>query len=180
MSNGTQKKMDTYVASLAEVIQRVEEVYELHSNSVGGVPIAKQEITSVMAWCTDFVKTQDRTLIAGKNREAGSAIALLPYVLRRLCFFNKKRLDYSRYPAMDQVASVLLKFTKADTVTGSSVNEINKIVQLLSEIDKKYPNFRGGLGYKFLRLFVLLVTFGNYVNASVVADLILRQFEVKE
>ena len=113
------------------------------------------------------------------NASAGRALVPLSYTRDRLDYYNKKRLDYSRYPGMLEVSSVLLKFTHVETVNEDSLRNINMIIEVLTEIDSRYMNFRGGLGYRYLRIFVVLAVFGNYFNAAIVARFILYQFVVK-
>lgn len=174
-------KRDSYIEQLAKIVQEAEIAYKLNNLKVNNANYLDADIGELMSIITDDIKSLSKQEIQNRNIKAGKAIALLPFISMRLRFYNKKRLDFSHYPAMDTVAKILLTFTRADAIQkdANAIRDVNKIVQLLSEIDARFINFRGGLGYRYLRIFVILVYYGNYVNAACVADFILNQFVVR-
>ena len=92
----------------------------------------------------------------------------------------KKRLDFSKYPGMRSAVRVLINFTKQKTVNMQTMRSLNKLIELLVIIENDYVQYRRGLAYRFIRLFIVLVLYGNFVNAAVVADFILNQLITKE
>ena len=172
-------KVDAYRDALANVVKDIENAYNLKSYSINGSSYLNADIVDLIAEINKDIKSLDKREIQNRNVAAGQATALLPYISRRCIFYGKKRLDFSHYPSLDKIAPILLAFTKAQEIKSSYLTEVNKIVQLLSEIDMRFINFRGGLGYRYLRIFVILVIYGNFSNASCVADFIINQFVVK-
>lgn len=172
-------KVDPYRDALANVVKDIENAYKLKSYNINGGSYLNADITDLIKAITEDIKSLDNREIQSRNATAGMATALLPYISRRCTFYKKKRLDFSHYPALDKIAPVLLTFTKADEIKADYLSEVNKIVQLLSEIDMRFINFRGGLGYRYLRIFVILVYYGNFSNAACVADFIINQFVVR-
>lgn len=171
--------MDNYLVTLSNIVTDVERAYQLQNDSSDSVKYADMEIVELVTVLNMRVSTFDKDERDRMHEEAGRALVLLSYTRDRLNYFNKKRLDFSKYPGMTKVAEVLLKFTKATTIDESSLRDVNMIVELLSEIDNRYMNYRGGLGYRYLRAFVVLVVFGNFFNAAIVANFILCQFITK-
>lgn len=175
----TKQSMDSYLATLSNIVTEVEKVYQLQSGTADSIRYVDMSMKELMIVLNTRVATLDKEEITSMNASAGRALVPLSYTRDRLDYYNKKRLDYSRYPGMLEVSSVLLKFTHVETVNEDSLRNINMIIEVLTEIDSRYMNFRGGLGYRYLRIFVVLAVFGNYFNAAIVARFILYQFVVK-
>lgn len=171
--------MDSYLASLSSIVTEVEAAYQLQSGNESSVRYADLEIKDLINVLNSRVSALDKVEITNMNTKAGNSLVLLSYVSARLDYFGKKRLDYSKYPGMQCVVEVLLNFTKPERINENVLRSVNAIVELLAEIDERYINYRGGLGYRYLRLFVILILFGNYFNAAVVASFILSQLVVK-
>ena len=51
---------------------------------------------------------------------------------------------------------------------------------ILSQIDAKTAKMRNAMGYRFLRIFIVILLNGNISHASVIADFILNQFIIEE
>jgi hypothetical protein len=153
-------------------------LYGLTSN-VNGSILGRDDIIDVVKYIKGNLKQQDPSKVYDINVSAGKSLVLLSYVSSRMKFFNKKRLDYSAYPYMKTVCKVLLNFTSSSTVNVDNVKLVNKIIVILSKIDERFVQYRYGLGYRYLRIFIIMILYGNYTNAAVVADFILNQIIVK-
>lgn len=169
---------DSYIVALSDIISDLENIYGL-TEQVNGTYLWKFDIIDVIQAVKSKRNSIDSAIEYDMNIAAGKATVLLSYVSARMTFFNKKRLDYSSYPAMKTVGNILIQFTNSSTVTKDTIKLVNKIIVVLSQIDNKYVNHRYGLGYRYLRIFIVLILYGNYTNASVVADFILNQFVTK-
>ena len=124
--------------------------------------------------------TEGAESIDSRNLAASKSLVLLSYISIRLKYYNKKRLDFSKYPGMRSAVRVLINFTKQRTVNMQTMRSLNKLIELLVIIEDDYVQYRRGLAYRFIRLFIVLVLYGNFVNAAVVADFILNQLITKE
>lgn len=178
MSESKQAR-DSYLITLSNIVTDVERAFQLQNDNADSVKYSDLDIIELVNVLNVRVTTLDKEEIASMNEKAARSLVLLSYTRDRLDYFNKKRLDFSKYPGMLKISEVLLKFTKAKTVTENSLRDVNMIIELLAEIDSRYMNYRGGLGYRYLRAFVILVIFGNFFNAAIVARFILYQFIVK-
>lgn len=170
---------DSYLVTLSNIVTDVEKAFQLQSDNDNSIKYSDLDIVELVNVLNMRVTTLDKEEIASMNEQAARSLVLLSYTRDRLDYFGKKRLDFSKYPGMLKVSEVLIKFTKAKTVNENSLRDVNMIIELLSEIDNRYMNYRGGLGYRYLRAFVILVIFGNFFNAAIVARFILYQFIVK-
>lgn len=169
---------DSYAEELAKIIYNLEVIYGL-KQVVNGTELIKCDINSVL----QHVKAERAKLGASQqynaNLQAGESLVLLSYVSMRMKYYNKKRLDFSNYPYMDMIAKILIKFTYGGTVTKEAILELNKIIVIMSQIDDNFVVHKFGLGYRYLRIFIILILYGNYPNAAVVADFIINQLVTK-
>lgn len=173
------KNADSYVATLVESLLKMEDAYGMRKEVNGG-KLLTRPVSEVIAYYNSTITSMDKTAINKANAAVGREVITLSYVSARMSFYNKKRLDYSKYPNMKVAAKILIRYTKAKTLDEKTLRSVNKLIALLIDIDKKYVNFRNGLAYRYLRIFIVAILFGNYCNASIIADFILKQFITKE
>lgn len=172
-------KKDNYITALSEILLKLENVYSMRTE-VNGQRLLELPAKDVIAYYNDYVKSKSKEDLSKVNSQAGREVVLLAYLTRRMCYFKKKRLDYSKYSNMRTITKVLVSYSKAATVNETSIRDINKIIALLVDIDKKHVNYRNSLGYRYLRILAVMMMCGNYCNASVVADFILNQIIIRE
>lgn len=170
---------DQYISVLGETVVKLETIYGM-KNIVDGTRVSDMSMRDIVQYYNDVIRAQSKEALTALNAKAGRELAILSYVSQRMTYFNKKRLDFSHYPNMKTVANVLIGFTNYKKISERTIRNINKIISLLVDIDEKYINYRNGLSYRYLRIFVIHVMFGNYCNASIIADFILHQFIIKE
>ena len=176
---GTENQMvDRYLSQLSKIIDDVEVAYDLQGKAGDTVRYCDLGMKELMTVLNTRVSTTSKEDIAVINANAARAVVPLLYVSDRLKYYNKKRLDYSKYPGMLQVSKVLLTFTRLSNISEQSLNDLNMIIEVLVQIDEQYMNYRGGLGYRYLRAFIIMALYGNYFNAAVIARFILDQFLV--
>ena len=77
-----------------------------------------------------------------------------------------------------EVAEILDKFQDKKNFN-KCVAQLNKIIQVLNALDTKSVKARSGLGYRYLRIFVVLVMYRSSCNAAIVASFILSQILMK-
>jgi predicted YcjX-like family ATPase len=172
-------KKDRYVVTLNKILDNLEEIYGLNA-TVNGDRLANLQIADVVAFYNNQINGFQKQDVSNLNAAAGKELILLSYLSQRMHYFNKKRIDFSHYPNMKIVSKILISFTKASSINEKSMRSINKIISLLVEIDKRHINLHNSLSYRYLRIFIILVMFGNFCNASVVADFLLNQIIVRE
>lgn len=172
-------KKDGYIATLSNTIIKIENAYGMQKMR-GSTPIADLPIVDVITYFNKVITSCDKEELGSINVAAGREVVLLSYVTQRMVYYNKKRLDYSKYKNMRTITKVLFAFTKQKTTDKKTLRSVNKIITLLDEIDKRHVSYRNALSYRFLRIFVVMIMHGNYCNASVVADFILNQIITKE
>lgn len=166
---------DTYVEKLKEVITNLENIYGLRETNTDGIPFVRTDIDEVLLETNKKVTVLSSTQRAERNAQAGRQSVLLHYLNHRLRFFNKIKLDFKEYPRTDEIAKILLQFLKKKTIGEDSIRDLNKIVIIMKSIDEKYVQYKMGLAYRYLRIFIVMVVHGNYCNAGIVADFILNQ-----
>lgn len=171
---------DSYFNKLKEIADSLETVYELDKTNQLDVCYAKLDIKTVVNYASQCASTLSKEQLYERNSESGKYVVLLTYVIMRLEFYQKYELSYENYPYVDTIAEILLKFTRIDLLTREAMQDLNKIVAILKEIDSKFVKFRFSLSYRYLRLFIVMILHKNYWNASVIAKLLLAQMIVKE
>lgn len=170
---------DTYITILSKIVLSMEASYGFHRKDSSGQAVADKDLKDVLEFVKEELKGSSKEEIAKRNKEVAKDVILLSYVTKRIRYYDYYKLNYKKYPAIKEVARVLLNFTTAKRNTTESRKQLNKIIRLLEELDKKEVTIRVGLAYKYLRIFIVMVLYGNLCNASIVADFIISQFVVK-
>lgn len=165
--------MDSYVKSLTEIAQSIESTY-----GITEIAKAASDIASIINGVDKLVLSLDAKEIASRNEEVGKSIVLLSYLSFRLEYFESVRLDFGNFPVMQEVAEILDLFQNKKNFNRCAV-QINKVIQVLDAVDSKSMKARSGLGYRYLRIFVVLVMYRSSCNAAVVAQFILKQLLMK-
>ena len=146
---------DRYRQKLGEIIGQLEMLYGLGEQNELGVAYVELDIETIMEYENQLImglSTEDKKV---RNLDAGKSIVLISYIKDRLEFYGRRKLDYSEYPRADVIAQCLLRF--------------NKLV-----------SHKFGLGYRYLRMFIVFALWGNYCNASVLAKFIINQLVLRE
>lgn len=165
--------MDSYVQAIGEIVEASEKVY------LGRYGLsAKSNVVLAISTVSSRINELSNEEKVRMNEEVGKQIVLLSYLVFRLKYYHTKRLDFSMIPGMREVAEIALLFTERENVNSKNLRLVNKIVVALSKVDEVSMKARFGLGYRCLRLFMLLVLHGSFTNASIVATFILEQIEV--
>lgn len=170
---------DIYVSTLSKILISLEEVYGLREKNSANKIYADLGIMDVLEHTADTISNSEPDSISFRNQKASRDTILLSYVTSRMEYFDLVKLNYTKYPALQAIAKVLLRYTKASRVNKATTQDIGKIVVLLKELDDKQIQFHVGLAYRYLRMFVVLVLFRNYCDAAIVANLIITQFSVR-
>lgn len=171
---------DRYRQKLGEIIGQLEMLYGLGEQNELGVAYVELDIETIMEYENQLImglSTEDKKV---RNLDAGKSIVLISYIKDRLEFYGRRKLDYSEYPRADVIAQCLLRFTEKDTISGDALNNLNMVVYILQEIDNKLVSHKFGLGYRYLRMFIVFALWGNYCNASVLAKFIINQLVLRE
>lgn len=167
---------DVYGSALSRILLATEKVYGIDSID----PDSTMTTLELKSRIETELKSMSREQVIKRNRLAGEHIMPLPFITMKMKFFGYIRLIYVDYPGLHQTVSVLLRFTNKDTITVEAYKDLNKIIILLNEIDKKQIQLKSHLAYRYLRMFVILLLNNNTFCASIFADLILNQIVVKE
>ena len=165
--------MDSYGRELTEIAQSIEKAYGI-SDALKNA----SDIASVISTVNSVVLSLDAKALAARNEEVGKSVVLISYLSCRLKYFESVRLDYGNFPMLREVAEILDKFQDKKNFN-KCVAQLNKIIQVLNALDTKSVKARSGLGYRYLRIFVVLVMYRSSCNAAIVASFILSQILMK-
>lgn len=165
--------MDSYGKELTEIAQAIEKTY-----GISDAMKDASDIVSIINGVNDVVLSLDAKELAARNEEVGKSVVLISYLSCRLIYFESVRLDYGNFPMLCEVAEILDKFQDKKNFN-KCVAQLNKIIQVLSALDTKSVKARSGLGYRYLRIFVVLVMYRSSCNAAIVASFILSQILMK-
>ena len=173
-------EQDVYTKVLSTILNELENIYGLKEiNAKGTRKLCDLNIEDCLLQLKDSISHSTKETRKNNDRKALKSIIYLSYVSHRMKFHKKIRLDYSRYPNMGQVSEILLVFTKK-IVKSDELKKINSIIVILSQIDAKTAKMRNAMGYRFLRIFIVILLNGNISHARVIADFILNQFIIEE
>lgn len=162
--------MDAYSETLGSILCETERIYGIARNEKE----LSEEIISIIKRIDSEVLSLSSEEILKRNTEVGKQMVLLSYLLFRLSYFESVRLEFGQFPALADIAEVLDLYREKKNFN-KCARKVNMIIKLLSEMDKTSAKIRLGMPYRYLRLFVVLVMYHNSCNASIVAELLLRQ-----
>lgn len=171
---------DSYFNKLSEIAAGIESVYGLDKANQLEVSYSKLDIETVLSYSAQRSASLAAAQRNEQNAAAGRETVLLSYITVRLEFYGKYVLSYENYPYLGETAEILLNFLRKETITQARLRDLNRIIEILAELDKKYVSYRFSLSYRYLRLFIIMIVYENYWNASVVARLLLMQMQTKE
>lgn len=166
-------KMDKYVVELARIASELENLCDI--SKCGG-----QDISSVLEHCSEKFEALPKGALRDLNVEISRRVLQLSYTKDRLAYYGKRKLDYSNYPLMKDVAKALLAFTEKKKLEQDRLSELNKVIIILSSIEEKDSAVMNTLGYQYLRIFLVLIVYGSYCNASILARFVIEQMIIKE
>lgn len=162
---------DSYTNLLTTAIQTLEDIYGVSS-------VKETNIVSIINGVDKIILNSSVEEITARNVEAGKQIVLVSYVFFRLGYFESARLSYDLFPAMDKVLEILDLF-RDKRKFNKSVRQLNQIIGIMAEVDNNSAKGRWGLGYRYLRIFIVLVMYKSSCNASVIANFIIQQVMLK-
>ena len=172
-------EQDVYTKALSTILNDLENVYGLKTvDKTCTRKLCDLDVEECLLQLQDSITHSTKAIRSEKDRKALKSIVHLSYISHRMKFYKKIRLDYSKYPNMGQVSEILLIFTSKITKS-EELKKINSIIVILSQIDAKTAKMRNAMGYRFLRIFVVILLNGNISHASVIADFILNQFIIE-
>lgn len=167
---------DVYSTALNKILNGLENTYGLKEYNTDQTRLlCDLDITDCLFNLKNELSSVNSKMRDDRNKKALADIVHLSYISSRMKYYKKIRLDYSKYPNMGKIASILLLFT-GRIKSSDDMKKINAIIIVLSQIDKKTAKARHAIGYRFLRIFIVILLNGGTAHASVVADFILNQF----
>lgn len=125
-----------------------------------------------------------------------NGLTLLQMVNNYIRYYREVRISFAGFESMREIITVLriFKYDLDDledihiTSTKDSrrkkkrqkIRHLNTIWTILNVIDGKTTKARATYAYRFLRLFGLCAMLGDYVSASVIADILLEQITYEQ
>lgn len=167
---------DSYFVELCSIADEVEKAYSLQ----GTDNLKDKEIDSVVNVVMQKVKVLDKQTRFTCNEKAGKQIVVLSYLSHRLQYYELRKLDYKQYPFKKKIAEILLLYCNRQSVDAAAISKVLDVVTVLKAMDTKSPKYKYSLGYRYLRILVVLILMGSYYNASIVATFVIEQMILQE
>ncbi len=164
---------DSYVVQLDRILSEIESTYDIFEDRQH-----LDDMRSVIRRVDSQVVAMSSEDIMQQNMEVGKQIVMLSYLCFRLSYFKCVRLDYSKFPVMQEIVDVLDLYRDKQNFN-RAVRQVNKIIKVLVELDSISAKARAGLGYRFLRIFVVMVMYRNSCNAAIIAEFIIQQICIR-
>lgn len=171
--------MDKYLIELSQVADEIEKLCGLTLTNGDGILIKELDMDDVVVFCDKNSTQLPPKALSDLNVGVGRQIVKISYISDRLHYYGKKKLDFSQIPCMGEVARMLIGFTEKKSLSDKSLVNLNKLVLVLSEVDRKDRVLKNALSYRYLRIFLLLMVYGCSCNAGVIANFILEQLIVE-
>lgn len=163
--------MDNYCRHIDTILTEVEQCYGIQPEQPA------QALVKTLA---------SSTIDQAKLKEIGSnaGIALIPasFISYRLRFYGLHVIDFSLLYENGMAGDVwgfILPFCTAKTVTEASMVKLNELIRVLMKLDAIDPTAINSLAYRLIRAFIVTAFRSHWSNTGVLAELILRNLEVK-
>lgn len=177
------KKLEPYRRVILNIINAVEDIYELDVDVLTGAPdkLKDAPIQKLNEKLTARIKFTTAGNKREKNKKASAKIASLLYIGYSMQFNNVVRLDFNELTGESDIKRYLVKFVSVNSAIESKKTDLNAILFLLDSFEKsRMIGIFEDVAYRLLRLFYILVLYDNLIDASVVASLILQQINKRE
>lgn len=162
--------MDAYNEQLGKILCEVERIYGIARTAQN----LQENITAVIGRVDSELVGLEASEVTRRNFEVGKQMVLLSYLVFRMSYFESIRLNFNQFPALQEIAKVLMLYRDRKNFNRCVV-QVNKVIKLLSEMDKMSAKLRLDMTYRYLRVFVVLIMYRNSCNSSIVAELLLSQ-----
>lgn len=169
--------MDQYLKALNDVCDGLEEVYGVALVADTGSKLLDEDINVVLEEVDLQLKEIGDSGISDRNIKAFDYVSLLAHVVYRIEFFEYHKVNFNGYPYKDRLVDALSVFSSRRNLTKKSVKFTNLIVNVLSVVDKDHLNLRFEITYRLLRIFVIMVMYSNYAEASILSNFLLKQLK---
>lgn len=173
------RRRDMYTKKLTEALNRIEDVYGLRTEGADGKCIALSGINSFLSETLVKLKHMSEAEKRKCKQKMGAHVAEVQYIASYLRFYNNVKLSFKQIEGIREVTDVLLRFLHVDRKS-ENMKYLNVITRILQTLDVKNPKAVNSLGYRYLRVFVLLAITADLVNASIVAEFLLNQISLSE
>ena len=173
------RRRDMYNKKLSQVLNNIEDVYGLRTEGADGKPITLSGINVFLSEMLVKLKHMSEAEKRKCKQTMGAHAAELQFIATYLRFYNTVKLSFKQIEGIREVTDVLLRFLHVDTKS-ENMKYLNVIVRVLVTLDVKNPNSVNSLGYRYLRVFVLLAITADLVSASIVAEFLLNQIGLSE
>ncbi|VYU45694.1 hypothetical protein [Clostridium paraputrificum] len=112
--------------------------------------------------------------------KCGMYMASLTYINFKSNYRSTSVLDFSAHGRVDLLANLLIPFLKRKNVTSLVKDNIKSLVKYLELLEERNKDFIYSLSYRYIRLFIIFMIYGDYSHAGIVAELILNQLFISE
>lgn len=112
--------------------------------------------------------------------KCGMYMASLTYINFKSNYRSTSVLDFSAHGRVDLLANLLIPFMKRKNVTSAVKDNVKSLVKYLELLEERNKDFIYSLSYRYIRLFIIFMIYGDYSHAGIVAELILNQLFISE
>lgn len=159
-----------------DILSSLEAVYGL-LETVDGKDVGDRDIKDIITMVNQGVSNAEVADLEEINLGAFTHISLLVHVSARARYYDRLLLDFSEYAITQELISSLDVYTRRVKLNSTTKAYANNIAKLLHMIDKKSLQLRFGNEYRYLRIFIIMILHGNFVEGGSVAEFLLAQIE---
>jgi hypothetical protein len=168
--------MDHYTKWLTEAVDALEKIYGLDL-VVDGKKLVDMDIMQVAEHTFTCLEGKGKSFIEEKNVIAFNMIGFIAHLSARMEFYSHAKIEFRNFPMLGEVSEAMHFFLYEDRLDASTRDNGDIIATVLDRIDKKHLDLRYSLGYRYLRLFVLVLLYSGYTHLSILSRFLISQIE---
>ena len=163
--------MDKYNTYISQAIVELENLY-------GITDYKHEEISKVFNQVLKSLNTKVGPMKMSLNARASAFIGHVQVINNILEYYRLHKVEFNSIGNLRELCTTLQLFIyDTEDVRGRN-KKLNRLLIVLEDVERVNRNFSEKISYRLVRMFCVLIMYGNYVDASVLARFILSQINL--
>lgn len=163
--------MDKYNSYISQAIVELENLYGISEYK-------HEEISKVFNQVLKDLNKKVGPVKMNLNARASAFIGHIQVIDNILQYYRMHKVEFNSLGNLREICSTLQLFIFDTKDVRGRNKKLNRLLIVLEEVERVNRNFSEKISYRLIRVFCILIMYGNYVDASVLARFILSQINL--
>ncbi|WP_394863462.1 hypothetical protein [Paraclostridium bifermentans] len=167
----TSNKKENYNTYLSKAIISLEEIYDI-------IEIKDKPIKEVFDRVLHNVKVTNEIVKNNKNVQSAAYIGHIQIIGNTLEYHRVSKVNFRAVPNLRRLVDTLSVYLYSTVDVQARNRKLNVVLTIVQEMEYQSLNYHSKIAYRLLRVFCVMIMYGNYVEASVLAKFMLIQIQL--